>query len=112
MLWEELWASTLGQVCGDIKRRVHRFLEETQALGVAANAVKPGMPVPDEVLATWRAVMAPLVRLLEHANSVTSQAPQTPQERWFASTYQPRLSAFLEEMQHPTGERDESIHSH
>lgn len=48
--------------------------------------------------------MAPPLRLLERTLQVTSQTPQTPQERWFAATFQKDLVAAVEGLRKPTGE--------
>jgi len=103
LLWEELWASTLSRACRDFQKRMHKFLLEVQELGVDSSQVQEQAPVPAEVLNTWRAVMGPTLQHLEHASQVTSQAPQTPQERWFATTYQPRLAQVVSDVRQPTG---------
>ncbi|GIL75399.1 hypothetical protein Vretifemale_5200, partial [Volvox reticuliferus] len=92
VLWDERWAALLAEVEVEIARRAVSL--QAEAARVADDASMTAEQRQALLSSRYSTLMAPAVMLLERQLRATAaMPPETPHERWFATSVLPRLRA-------------------
>jgi PI-3-kinase-related kinase SMG-1 len=99
LLWDEMWLAALMQRQGEVYRRLQQIESEarrTATLTFLTHDQKQAI-----LKKKYDATMKPLIWLLEHLQAVTSQSPETHNERIFQATYQEIISNAIHTLKRP-----------
>ncbi|GFO31315.1 serine/threonine-protein kinase smg1, partial [Plakobranchus ocellatus] len=99
LLWDELWLGTLNQQAADVQRRLAQL--EAEVRRVQSNTSLSADMKATVIREKHLTIMKPTLYTMEHLNEITSQAAQTPQEKWFQATYGKQISAALQRLRDP-----------
>eukprot|EP00731_Ephydatia_muelleri_P029201 Em0020g845a len=99
LLWDEMWMAALMQRQGDVQRRLIQIegeAQKTSKISFLSNAEKEAI-----MKEKYRATMKPLLWVLEHLAAMTSQPPETPNERYFQSQYGDTIDSAIRRLKEP-----------
>ncbi|XP_048245963.1 serine/threonine-protein kinase SMG1-like isoform X1 [Haliotis rufescens] len=107
LLWDELWLGTLNQQHTDVVRSLAQL--ESEVKKVNANQSLNKEEKTAIIREKHKTIMKPILYTMERLHEITSQAAETPHEKWFQDTYGELIENALQRLRNPSNPSNPAV---